>query len=160
MRPLRAERIKSLMGVVLSKSFWVGWTGLGGATPLGGQARIRSHRTESVGGWESTGHHEDSILECVSRILPRSSRLDGRVSDLKAPLHVASASSESDRVRMPPTSSRRRRLKTTRFSGWLVGPQLRTTADSWSSWTELRALGSEGTMGRVSSKMLRPSSYR
>ena len=43
--------IESLMFVVLSRSFWVGWTGLGWATPGGGHARIRSHRPEmGVGG--------------------------------------------------------------------------------------------------------------
>jgi hypothetical protein len=37
--------------VVLSRSFWVGWTGLGWATPFGGQAHMRSHRPKrGVGG--------------------------------------------------------------------------------------------------------------
>ena len=57
------------MGVKLSRSLWVGWTGLGRATPCGGQARIRSHRPMSVGGWESAGHYQDSICRCVSRLL-------------------------------------------------------------------------------------------
>jgi len=37
------------------------WTGLGGATPVGGQALIRSHGPPNwwVG---STGHYEDSIV--------------------------------------------------------------------------------------------------
>ncbi len=33
----------------MSRSRWVGWTGLGWATPGGGQARIRSHRP--LRGW-------------------------------------------------------------------------------------------------------------
>jgi hypothetical protein len=39
---LRTAHIESRM----SRSRWVGWTGLGWATPCGGQARIRSHRPE------------------------------------------------------------------------------------------------------------------
>ena len=64
-----AAHIESRMGVKLSRSLWVGWTGLGRATPCGGQARIRSHRPMSVGGWESAGHYQDSIQGCVSRLL-------------------------------------------------------------------------------------------
>ncbi len=60
-RFVRGGHIESRMVVRLSRSLWVGWTGLGRATPLGGQARIRSHRPENVGGWESTGHYQDSI---------------------------------------------------------------------------------------------------
>jgi hypothetical protein len=35
----------------MSRCRWVGWTGLGWATPVGGQARIRSHRPWRGGGW-------------------------------------------------------------------------------------------------------------
>jgi len=54
----------------------VWWTGLGGATPLGGQARIRSHRTESVGGWESTGHYEDSTTGVRQPVIGSGSHPD------------------------------------------------------------------------------------
>ena len=48
----------------------VGWTGLGGATPCGAQARIRSHRSGLVWvGWGSTVLFEDSIRGRVSRII-------------------------------------------------------------------------------------------
>jgi hypothetical protein len=65
----QSAHIDSRMVVRLSRSVWVRWTGLGRATPLGGQARMRSHRPKSVGGWESAGHYQDSIQGCVSRLL-------------------------------------------------------------------------------------------
>jgi hypothetical protein len=72
--PLRPEPTsnhhpESRMFVCLSRSLWVGWTGLVRATPLGGQARIRSHRPKSVGRRESADHYQDSIQGCVSRLL-------------------------------------------------------------------------------------------
>ncbi len=39
------------MNLVCQGAGWVGWTGLGWATPDGGQARIRSHRPWRGGGW-------------------------------------------------------------------------------------------------------------
>jgi len=53
----------------MSRSWWVGWTGLGWATPCGGQARIRSHRP--LKGWwvGSTGHYWDIAWWRVSRML-------------------------------------------------------------------------------------------
>jgi hypothetical protein len=59
--PSRVLHIESRMFVVLSRSLWVGWTGLGKATPGGEQARIWSHRPKSVGGWESAGHYQDCV---------------------------------------------------------------------------------------------------
>ena len=38
------------------------WTGLGWATPCGGQALIRSHGPPRGCGWGSTGHYQDSGL--------------------------------------------------------------------------------------------------
>ncbi len=61
----RAAHIESRM----SRSLWVGWTGLGWATPCGGQARIRSHRPWRVWWVGSTGHYEDIARGRVSRIL-------------------------------------------------------------------------------------------
>jgi hypothetical protein len=43
----------------MSRCVRVGWTGLGWATPWGGQALIRSHRPGSSWWVGSTGHCED-----------------------------------------------------------------------------------------------------
>jgi hypothetical protein len=56
----------------------VWWTGLGGATPCGGQARIRSRRTENRGGGRvPTGQHENQprgvLAGCRVRRPPGSS---------------------------------------------------------------------------------------
>jgi hypothetical protein len=66
---IATAHIESRMFVCLSRSLWVGWTGLGRATPLGGQAHMRSHRPKTVGRWEPTDHYQNSIQGCVSRLL-------------------------------------------------------------------------------------------
>jgi hypothetical protein len=45
------------------------WTGLGWATPVGGQALIRSHGPLSGGQVGPTGQFEDSTEWCVSRFI-------------------------------------------------------------------------------------------
>jgi len=69
MRPRRGERIESLLGVKLSRGLWVGWTGLGGATPCDGQARIRSHRPKRGVGGSRQVIMRTAPERCVSRIL-------------------------------------------------------------------------------------------
>ena len=45
------------------------WTGLGWATPVGGQALIRSHGPPRRGWVGSTGHYQDNAGEHVSRFI-------------------------------------------------------------------------------------------
>jgi hypothetical protein len=63
-----ATHIESRMFVVLSRSFWVGWTRLGGAIPLGGQAHMRSHRPERGVGGNRQVIMRTAQKRCVSQI--------------------------------------------------------------------------------------------
>ena len=45
------------------------WTGLGWATPCGGQALMRSHRPRCMFGVGSTGHYQDNAGWRVSRLI-------------------------------------------------------------------------------------------
>ena len=69
---LQGAHIESRM----SRCVWFGGQDWVGPHRFGGQARIRSHHAESVGGWEPTGHYEDSTIGVRQPVIGSGSHPD------------------------------------------------------------------------------------